>query len=150
MVRKQPVGFEKYAAFGVRAERLQHLLHEKSARAVARIDYRFKALERMHIILRIDAAAYHVGSRLGINGKKINPFGNNFHVVEYEIRVLRRIEYTCDIAFFKPAAAREELQPVALVREMACRDHYGAVEHVAGRDGAHEHGGGACKAEIGD
>ena len=139
------VRLEEDAARGVGAEAAEHLRRKEAARAVAGIDDDVHAAERRiaHVERRADLLAQVVAVAVD-------------EVVLLDLREVAldlRAAGCCledgdDVLMLDAAVFREELEAVAVERQMAGRDHDGAVHLRLGEDDGHEHRRRGCEAAV--
>ena len=148
VVGKMPVGFEELAARGVRAQRLQHAIHIKPARAVTRVHDDAKSLERMVVVFGVYPAADSLDQPRGIDREEIHLRARAALQGGDERVRLRAGENARDVALFQSAVFGEKLHAVAVPGQVARGEHDRAVELVTLGDGAHEHAGRARESEV--
>ena len=145
MVGEMPVRLGKKAARRVRAEGYEHILFKEAARAVARVYYYAHAFKRP---LLVYAAAYRAHKLRRVYAHEVYLFRSEGRIRAVGIKRFGNGEYLLYVRLFKAALGREKLEAVALIGQMACRGHNGAVEHKAFGNGRHKHGGRCGKARV--
>ena len=138
VVRKIAVRVEELAAGGVRTERGEDASSEESARTVAGIDGDVHPGKRL--FHTAECLADFVRQVLTVAADKVELQ----YVIEGSVRFggLARIgEDLLDVRLFCTARCGKEFESVAIVGEVARRDHDGAICCRVLEDGRHEHGG---------
>ena len=136
MVRKAAVRIQKLAALCTGSERLQHLICVKTACAVARVYNDPKSLQRTLLPCFIPDLPYNVR---GIDLYKVQRFncsGLSRLCIDF---LLRKLQNRRNIALLKSAVLCEKFKAVAVERQMARRQHNGAVVPISFHHGCHKH-----------
>ena len=145
MVGEMPVGVEIPAAGRIRAERGEHTLGKKAARAVSGIYHDALAREGLFVSVRRgdDLLAQNGGIGLHKLALRHAPAGG-------ERRLLRgKAEDLAHVRALRAARSGEEFESVAVPRQMARRDHDRRIKGLLPCHGRHEHCRGGAEAEIG-
>ena len=136
VVREVAIRLEEDATRRVSTETAEHLRREEAARAVAGIDDDVHSLERRvaHVERRADLLAQVVAVAID----EVVLLG--LRKVALDLWIARcRLEDGDDVLMLDAAVLREELEAVAVVRQVAGRDHDGAVHLRLGEYNGHEH-----------
>ena len=145
MVGKMPVGVEIAAAGRVRAERGEHALGKKAARAVSGVHNDMLARERLFVPVRRSDDLFAQNGGIGLHkfAPRHAPAGGKRRLLRGEAEDLAHIRA------LRAARGGEEFESVAVPRQMARRDHNGGVKGSLLRHGRHEHRRGSAETEIG-
>ena len=145
MVGEMPVGVEIAAAGCVRAERGEHALGKKAARAVSGIHNNALAREGLFVpVCRGDDLFAQYG------GIGLHEFALRHAPAGGERRLLRgQTENFAHVRALRAARGGKEFESVAVPRQVARRDHDRRFEGALPRHGRHEHRRGGAETEIG-
>ena len=145
MVGEAPVGVEIAAAGRVRAERGEHALGEKAARAVSGVHNDMLARERLFVPVRRSDDLFAQNGGIGLHkfAPRHAPAGGKRRLLRGEAEDLAHVRA------LRAARGGEEFESVAVPRQMARRDHNGGVKGSLPRHGRHEHRRGSAETEIG-
>ena len=146
MIGEAAIGIQVAAAVGIGTQGLQNLIGIETACAVAGVHNDAETFQRL---LLTSGGTDLISQDSGICIHKGAVFqGACAHTGDFLTFGVGQDLF--DVALLQAALGGEELEAVAVERQMACSDHHGAVKQKTFGDSGHKHSGGAGHAEIGN
>ena len=166
VVQEHAVRLQILTAADIRAQGLQHFLRVESSGAVARVHRDLKPLQRLvSHAAAIDDQPAQVGA---VGSDDIRPFRREddlpaavdeticVDLFAQDLQLLlraavsRKVQDLRDVLLVQPSLRREELEPVPVKRQVACRDHDSPVTGKLRKHRCHEHSRRRCQTAVQD
>ena len=145
VVREVTVRLEEDAARRVGTEAAEHLRRKEAARTIAGVDDDVHAAERR--VAHVERCADLLAQMMAVAVDEVVLL--DLREVALDLRAAGCcLEDGDDVLMLDAAVFREELEAVAVERQMAGRDHDGAVHLRLGEDDGHEHRRRGCEAAV--
>ena len=145
VVREVTVRLEEDAARRVGTEAAEHLRRKEAARTVAGVDDDVHAAERR--VAHVERCADLLAQMMAVAVDEVVLL--DLREVALDLRAAGCcLEDSDDVLMLDAAVLREELEAVAVERQMAGRDHDRAVHLRLGEDDGHEHRRRGCEAAV--